>query len=550
MARTAKRYLNSQKLHSSQLPVYKTAIYARLSVDYEDKKSESIETQVEMIKEFIQRQNENTDRNSELIICDIYMDLGKTGTNFERPGFEKLMSDIRAGKINCIIVKDFSRFGRNYIETGDYLEKIFPFMKVRFISVCDHYDSFAKDADSRELSMNIKNLVNDAYAKDISMKSRASRRASQKNGSYVGGMAPYGYHCVNENGVRKFVVDPEAAEIVQRIFEHYTDGMPINQIIDDLFERGVHRVSDYNKYHHVYCRDGELLHQWGSSSIRAVLTRNNYYGDLVQRKYESRFYKGEKWCDLLDEREWIITPEAHEPIISKAVFEKAQIRLKAAKEARCSVGWDENDRAFYNVFYCGDCGRKMVTSRTRGYVEYFCQASRYKDERKCSVKNISEEKLQKIVRYELSKQLRLLKIKKTDITEISNLVLEDQLVTIRKELDKMETDYQKISEQTIQNFLAYKEEKISLQAYLDSKQERSNWGIFFKKRRNALDQKMHMLQKQQKLEIKFLRSLLDLDGTTRLNAELVESLIDRIYLYGDKHLEIIFRFQSGRIING
>ena len=119
---------------------YKTAIYARLSVDHDDKKSESIETQVEMLKEFIRHQNENADRNSELVLYDLYTDLGKTGTNFERPGFERLMSDIRAGQINCIIVKDFSRFGRNYIETGDYLEKIFPFLKVRFISVCDHYD--------------------------------------------------------------------------------------------------------------------------------------------------------------------------------------------------------------------------------------------------------------------------------------------------------------------------------------------------------------------------------------------------------------------------
>lgn len=544
MARTAKRYLNGQKLENSQVLVYKTAIYARLSVDHEDKKSESIETQVEMLKEFIRHQNGNPDRNSELVLYDVYTDLGKTGTNFERPGFERLMADIRAGLINCIIVKDFSRFGRNYIETGDYLEKIFPFMKVRFISVCDHYDSFSKDADSQELSMNIKNLVNDAYAKDISAKSSASRRSSQKNGSYVGGMAPYGYHSVSENGIRKLVIDPEAAEIVRRIFEQYTDGIPINRIIDGLFENGVHRVSDYNQYHHVYCQDGELLHQWGNSSIRAVLTRNNYYGDLVQHKYESRFSRGEKWCDLLDEKEWIITSEAHEPIISRDMFDKAQIRLKAAKEARSYVGWDENDRAFYNVFYCGDCGRKMTTCRTRGHVEYFCQASRYKDERKCQTKNISEDKLQKIVRSELSRQFQLLKIKKKDMTAISRSVLEEQTSIIRKELDKMETDYQKISDQWIQSFLMYKEGKVSLQAYLDAKKECSDWETFFQERRKTLEQKMRMLQKQQKEETKFLRSLLELEGTSRLNAELVEALVDRISLYGDGHLEIVFKFQG------
>ena len=143
MARTEKRYLNNVQLRNIQIPVFKTGLYVRLSVDHDDKKSDSIETQTEMLKEFVRKYNERSDKDSELVIYDIYSDLGKTGTNFDRPGFERLMNDIRQGKINCIMVKDFSRFGRNYIETGDYLEKILPFMGVRFISVCDNYDSFA-----------------------------------------------------------------------------------------------------------------------------------------------------------------------------------------------------------------------------------------------------------------------------------------------------------------------------------------------------------------------------------------------------------------------
>ena len=123
----------------------------------------------------VERAVENPNREYEIAVYNIYSDLGKTGTNFDRPGFERMMNDVREGKINCILVKDFSRFGRNYIETGNYLEKILPFMKVRFISVCDNYDSFAPDAKNQELSMNIKNLVNDAYAKDISAKERLTR---------------------------------------------------------------------------------------------------------------------------------------------------------------------------------------------------------------------------------------------------------------------------------------------------------------------------------------------------------------------------------------
>ena len=179
MARTAKRYKKNTEKKVLGIPVCMAAIYARLSVDSDEKKSESIETQVTLIKEFIQKHNENPDREYEIAVYDIYSDLGKTGTNFDRPGFERMMNDVRAGKINCILVKDFSRFGRNYIETGNYLEKIFPFMKVRFISVCDNYDSFAPGAKNQELSMNIKNLVNDAYAKDISAKERAAKRIAQ-----------------------------------------------------------------------------------------------------------------------------------------------------------------------------------------------------------------------------------------------------------------------------------------------------------------------------------------------------------------------------------
>ena len=140
MARTAKRYKKNTEKKISGIPVCMAAIYARLSVDNDEKKSESIETQVTLIKEFIQKHNENPDRECEIVVYDIYSDLGKTGTNFDRPGFERMMNDVRAGKINCILVKDFSRFGRNYIETGNYLEKILPFMKVRFISVCGNDD--------------------------------------------------------------------------------------------------------------------------------------------------------------------------------------------------------------------------------------------------------------------------------------------------------------------------------------------------------------------------------------------------------------------------
>lgn len=545
MARTAKRYEKRTEESFFRIPVYKAAIYARLSVDHDERKSESIETQMALIRKFIQEHNAEADREYELVEYDVYSDLGKTGTNFERAGFERMLQDIREGKVNCVLVKDFSRFGRNYIETGNYLEKIFPFMNVRFISVCDHYDSFAEGAQNKELSMKIKNLVNDAYAKDISTKGRTVKRIAQKNGEYVGSLAPYGYRCEKVNSIHKLIQEPEAAVIVRRIFEEYVSGASIQSIIDGLFEDGVHRVSDYNRYHHVYCQEGEKLHQWGSSSVRAVLNRNNYYGDLVQHKYESRFQRGEKWCDVLDESQWIITPDAHEAIISRELFEKAQNRLKAAKEARNTVGWEEDERAFYNVFYCGDCRRKLCTGRSKGNVFYFCSASQYRDERKCSYKSISEDKLQKIVRSELTRQFQLSGLRKKDMSEMSHEVFSAEIVKLQGEISELNTEMEKRSEKISQAFLQYKEARISRDLYISMRDERNDWNLFCEERKGMLEQTIRRLQKQQKEEARFLRSLLDVEGTDRINAELAEGLIESMYLYGDGRLEINFRIRGG-----
>lgn len=545
MARTAQRYKKLVEKKSAQIPVYRAAIYARLSVDKNEKKVESIETQVDLIKEFIQTHNAKADKEYELALYDIYSDIGKTGTNFERPGFERMMKDIRERKVNCILVKDFSRFGRNYIETGNYLEKILPFMKVRFISVCDRYDSFAPDSENQDLTMNIKNLVNDAYAKDISAKERAAKRIAQKNGEYVGSKAPYGYRCKKVDGKYTLCIEPEAARIVQRIFEEYAAGKKIQHIIDELYKEGVHRISDYDQYHHVYCQEGEILHQWGNSSIRAVLNRNNYYGDLVQRKYESRFQKGGKGCEVLDEREWIITPAAHAPIISRELFEKAQERLKAGREARTVVGWKRDERAFYNVFYCGECGRKMSTSRSDGNVFYFCGASRYQDERRCSYKGISENEMQSIVRSELNRQFQLSGLQKKNMVAMSKTAFQAKIVQIENEIKRMNVEAERQAGKFSEAFMQYKDRNLSREAYMALRVERNDWKIFCDERKKALEQRITELQKRQKEETRFLKSLLDLKGTSKINAELAEALIEKIYVYDDKRLEIHFRFKGG-----
>lgn len=211
MARTSKKNKENAGFiaNAKPLKMYSVGIYVRLSVDASERKNESIETQIEIAKAFISRQKD-------MVIFDCYTDIGKTGTNFEREGFERMMRDVRMRKIDCIIVKDLSRFGRNHIETGNYIEKIFPFMGVRFIAVTDNFDSMNISGQNETLGVNLKNLVNEMYAKDIAIKVKSSRQAKWEQGSYTGGVAPYGYRTEWIGDKKCLFIEETTSDVVKR----------------------------------------------------------------------------------------------------------------------------------------------------------------------------------------------------------------------------------------------------------------------------------------------------------------------------------------------
>ena len=228
---------------------YKAGIYARLSADIDKKvcrqtsKNESVEVQIEIARKFIEEWNgEHTDK---IEVVDCYIDLGKTGTNFNRDAFQRLMQDVRMGDINCVIVKDLSRFGRNYLEAGNYIEKIFPFLGVRFIAVADGFDTGADGNETKQMVSEIKNLVNDMYAKDFSVKAKASLAQRRKEGSYVGGPAPYGYQAVWEGKVRRLIPDENTAEIVRYIYKKFIETESYTAVTDDLNIRKINPPAVY-----------------------------------------------------------------------------------------------------------------------------------------------------------------------------------------------------------------------------------------------------------------------------------------------------------------
>ena len=277
MARTSKKNPPALdagvKRKSSKM--YSVGIYARLSVDSDERKNESIETQMEIAKEFI-------DRQGDMILYDSYVDLGKTGTNFNREGFERMMRDVRMRKIDCIVVKDLSRFGRNHIETGNYIEKIFPFMGVRFIAVTDNFDSMNISGQDETLSVNLKNLVNEMYARDIALKVKSSRKAQWEQGSYTGGVPPYGYRVKRIDGKRCLFVEEITSDIVKKIYDLFLSGRNMAEIVVWLYENGIVRPSEYHRTGQIYFQDKEKSLEWPKRSVKAVLTNPVYMGCLIQ----------------------------------------------------------------------------------------------------------------------------------------------------------------------------------------------------------------------------------------------------------------------------
>ena len=292
MSRKIKRYNPLEDEKKNKQPPrkqFRAGLYARVSREKEKRPKDSLENQLAIMRSFVDEQND-------LMVFHEYMDSGYTGTNFTRPAFMEMMEDVKSGRINCIVVKDLSRFGRDYLETTNYMEVILPFMGIRLISVNDRYDSLDKTSSSKELEVALKNLANDMYAKDTSKKIVSTRQNDIERGTFVGSFAPYGYRvktfCMEDNSViRRLVVDEEPAEIVREIFELAADGVSMRKISQILIERNVNTP-------YVYLKTGELYNSgsndtvlWTANAVLRIIHNESYKGILVQGKKRSKLYE-------------------------------------------------------------------------------------------------------------------------------------------------------------------------------------------------------------------------------------------------------------------
>lgn len=560
MARTSKRYLDN-KADTEQTAIsiekYFVGIYSRLSVDNGDKKSESIENQIEVIRQYIAEQNRKPSGNQIFEVFDIYVDRGVSGTSFERAGFDRLMDDVRNGNINCIIVKDLSRFGRDYLETGNYIEKILPFLQVRFIAVTDGFDSMSDNVSEKKLAMNVKNLVNDMYAKDISQRVMGARKLAAQQGAYIGSIAPYGYKAEKVNGIRKLVPHPENARIVRYLFESYAAGIPYKETVSCLYRGKVHRISDYNKYGHTFQEDGEVLYQWNPGAIRGVLKNPVYAGRLVQGKTKSGLQVGQKGTRHTQQNEWITVENSHEPIIAPELFDKVNSALTGAdgqtenKSGAMKRTVRDDENIFRHILYCGDCGGKMharyYQSRVNGKRKYSydCRRIHYIDGRKCSKNNVSEEQLESYVLEQVRDILESRKISSKDLTAMNRQEWEKRKATYLAEQNSMIQERQKLKMKALNVYMQYKEGGIGEQEYVAFRENRAEYERYCEKRLEELKRKIRRGEIRSEEQDTFLRSLKKAKRCKKLNIHMIDALIEKITVSPEGVIDIRFRFGDG-----
>lgn len=499
--------------------------------------SNSIENQKEYIEDYIHSK-------PEIKIVDFYVDDGYSGVNFDRPDFQRMLQDIKNKKIDCVIVKDLSRLGRNYIEVGRYIERLFPLLGVRFIAINDNFDSADDTAASNNIIIPFKNLINDAYCRDISIKIRSHLEVKRKRGEFIGAFAVYGY--MRGKDKNKLIVDPYAAEIVKEIFGMKMDGMSQQAIADELNSLGILSPAEYKKeqgsgYKTVFQTHSKA--KWTAMAVMRVLTNEIYVGTLIQGKESTPNYKV-KVREKRPREEWIRIENAHEAIISRADFEIISDIIQ--KDTRVTAG--KRAVSIYSGYLvCADCGCSMVRKKVRSgsleYVYYVCSGNK-KDKDICSSHRISENTLNMAITKTLQLHLKQL----GDLQESIRYIREtsgnsDKIKKLVLQSEKRKEDIEKYNRLKLECYEDYKKELITQDEYMLFKKELDNRIEEIQRAITELGKKKRMLldggyEKESLLE-KFLTS-----KEIELKRSILVRFISRIYVYEDHRIEIIFRYQD------
>lgn len=519
---------------------YNVAIYLRLSRDDEDidgskTESNSISSQRDMIRGFIRKQDD-------MEIYDIYVDDGYSGANFDRPEFKRMMKDIEAGNVDCVIVKDLSRLGRDYIEAGRLIQKTFPAFSVRFIALTDHFDSLTADYNETSLVVPVKNFVNDSYSRDISGKVRSHQKIKRENGDFIGAFAVYGYKKCEDNR-NQLVPDDYAADIVRKIFAWKIEGYSNLAIANRLDDLGILSPMEYKKMQGEKFQTGFVTGvkaKWSAVAVKRILSNENYIGTLVQGKEEKVNYKVKKSVKKPEE-EWTKVQDAHEAIVSKEDFEIVQDLLMIDTRAG---GGDEKAHIYAGLLFCGDCMEPMIrrVNRYKGKetVSFICSTKNKSGE--CTRHTISEETLNHLVLTGLRTQVSLFLNKSRVLSSIEQMEVNfEEVVAFDKEIERLHSEQDK--------YLGLRAGLYEdLKKQIITEEDFKNFREIYEKRYQELQQAITSQEETIKRLFKSgvtaginLERMKTVMQVTELDRMTLVSLVKRILVYEDKRVYLELR---------
>ena len=526
------------------------AMYLRLSRDDSDvgevtdrggsikSESNSIGNQRELIRAYIHD-------HEDIELYDIYIDDGFSGSNFDRPEFKRMINDMEAGKVNCIIVKDLSRFGRDYIESGRYIQKIFPSLGVRFIAITDHFDSFHADAGESGIVLPVKNFINDSYCRDISMKVKSQLEVKRKNGECIAAFAPYGYKKA-EHDKNQLVVDEYAAEIVKKIYSWKMEGLAVSAIAGKLNALGILSPKEYKKSVGINFQSGFSgagTSKWSGITVKRILTNEIYLGHLVQGKTEKINYKLKKSVEK-PETEWIRVENTHEAIISEDNFQIVQNLLQV--DSRISPILEKNS-LFSGLLFCGDCGEQMIR-----------RVNRYKGKQKiyyiCSTKNRGEGCTRHSIREDALVSLVMEAVKKyancfleEKILFEKSLELEanfESIVHYDREIERLRKEQDKYYSLCTALHEDLRKEVVTKEEFERLHGEFQRKAVEYDEARKKQEATIKKMFKTGVLSAGRLKAMQDVVELKEIDRYTLSSMVKKISVYENQRIEIEFNFEN------
>ena len=527
-----------------QEKTFQAAVYLRLSredgdiIEGSKLVSCSIANQKELVMDYLKS-------HPEISVYDTYTDDGYTGVNFDRPDFQRMLSDIREGKVNCVIVKDLSRFGRNYSECGRYIEKIFPMLDIRFIAVIDYFDSI-NVKDGIDITIAFKNLLNDNYCRDISVKVRSHMDIKRRNGDYIGAFASYGY-MKDEANKNHLVVDSYAADVVRDIFSMKLCGMSVQAIADKLNVDGILSPLQYKKSIGAKQKTSfakNLRSKWCYNTVLRILKNEVYTGTVVQGKSTTPNYKV-KQRKMKKEAEWIRVSDMHEAIISKSEYDLIQEILR--RDTRVSPQGTEV-LPLSGMLFCADCGEPMVRKTVpyggRKYFYYVCSGNK-RDKSLCTTHSFPEDKLTKSVLSVVQNYIGRVISASYAMEMINNTPeMKPDIVKIDSRIENLTKEAETCNKRKKNLYEDYTDGLFSREEFNTMNEQFQNQLEEIKKSIASLKEDRRGILENGTGKQKWIEKIKEYKGIKTLDRELVCFLIEKVEVIDKGAINVTFRFEN------